>query len=185
MSDQTQPRRKRSFPRRLLRWGVRACVGVVALVLVAGATGWWMLRASLPQLDGQAQLTGLTNTVTIERDALGIPTIRAADWLDAVRAQGFVHAQDRYFQMDLTRRAVAGELSELVGEATVPNDAYQRMFRFRARAEQRLAQLSPDHRAMLDAYTEGVNAGLDALTTRPPEYSVRDQSRGHLSTRSL
>ncbi len=172
MSEQPQTlqRRKRSLPRRLLRWGLRACVGLVLLVLAAGAIVWWSLRASLPQLDGQRNLAGLTGTVTIERDAMSIPTIRASNWLDAVRAQGFVHAQDRFFQMDLTRRAAAGELSALLGEATISNDAYQRMFRFRARAQQRLAQLPSDHRAMLDAYAEGVNAGLAALTTRPPEY---------------
>src|SRR5687768_9443920 len=82
----------------------------------AAAGGGWLwfrgqLRASLPQLDGTHQRAGLDATVTVTRDALGIPTIQGASRRDVARATGFVHAQDRFFQMDLTRRRPAGELA--------------------------------------------------------------------------
>ena len=104
-------RPRRSLPRRIVRWTIRLCAGAVVLTLMALLAGWLVVRASLPTLDGRVLVAGLDASVTIERDARGIPTIRAASWLDAVRAQGFVHAQDRFFQMDLTRRAAAGELA--------------------------------------------------------------------------
>src|SRR5476649_540608 len=97
---------------RMLRWALALLiVGVLAL------TGWayLRLRASLPVLDGEVAVTGLSAAVTIERDALGVPTIRATQPTDLFRALGFLHAQDRYFQMDLLRRRAAGELSELFG----------------------------------------------------------------------
>ena len=83
------------------------------LVVLGGVGGWlWLrgeLRDSLPQLEGEIALPGLTEPVTIERDGLGVPTIRAANLVDLSQAIGFVHAQDRFFQMDLQRRSAAGE----------------------------------------------------------------------------
>jgi penicillin amidase len=148
---------------------------VSLLLLVAlGAAGWYYLRvrASLPQLDGAAQIAGLAAAVTVERDALGVPTIRGETRADVARALGWLHAQDRFFQMDLLRRIAAGELAELFGPRAVPRDRASRRHGFRPLAQEVLARLGPAHRAMLDAYTGGVNAGLAALGEPPFEYLV-------------
>lgn len=146
-------------------------VSVLAL-LVALAVGWFyfQVRASLPQLDGTAPLAGLGARVTVERDALGVPTIRGATRLDVTRAIGYLHAQDRFFQMDLLRRSAAGELSELFGAIALPRDRENRRHSFRRTAQQALARLSPAERATAEAYTAGVNAGLASLGQKPFEY---------------
>ena len=154
---------------------------IFALVLVglvlAGAVGvWTTVRASLPDLDGERALAGLGGAVTVERDSAGVPTITGRDRADVARALGFVHAQERWFQMDLLRRAPAGELSALLGEATWPTDSTLRPHRFRARAERVVAGLPPEQRALLDAYAAGANAGLAALGARPFEYLALRQA---------
>jgi len=108
--------------------------------------------------------------VTVERDAVGVPVIRAKTRLDGARALGWIHAQDRFFQMDLNRRAGAGELAELAGPWAVDYDRTLRFFPGRQWAEAALLGLDPEERAVLVAYTAGVNAGLDALGREPPEY---------------
>ncbi|MDO8543105.1 MAG: penicillin acylase family protein [Opitutaceae bacterium] len=141
---------------------------VIALLMV----GWfyWRMRASLPQLDGESRLAGLDATVTIERDALGVPTIRGQNRREVARGLGWLHAQDRYFQMDLLRRSAAGELAELFGKRVLPRDRATRMHGFRKLAEQVVAQLPATDRAILEAYAAGVNAGLAASPSRPFEY---------------
>ena len=89
--------------------------GLALLLVLSGGLFWWALHASLAQIDGRRTLPGLTAPVQIERDHLGVPTIHATNRLDATRALGFLHAQDRFFQMDLSRRVGSGELSELFG----------------------------------------------------------------------
>ncbi|HVS54113.1 MAG TPA: penicillin acylase family protein [Opitutaceae bacterium] len=145
------------------------------LVVLLIAAGFWFysrLRASLPQLDGTESVHGLGAAVTIERDALGVPTIRAQSRVDAARALGWLHAQDRFFQMDLFRRSAAGELAEVFGARAVPRDRAVRIHGFRALAQQVVARLPAEHRAILEAYTAGVNAGLAALGAKPFEYYV-------------
>jgi penicillin amidase len=144
---------------------------VLAALAVAGGF-WWLMRRSLPQLDGAAPLPGLSAPVTVERDALGVPTIRGATRLDVARALGYLHAQDRFFQMDLLRRRPAGELAELFGQSALPLDRDARVHSFRALARRALALLPPEQRALVDAYAAGVNAGLAALRARPFEYYV-------------
>ena len=154
----------------------RLLAGVLSLLALGGAgAGVWFyfqLRASLPQLDGISVVPGLAAPVTIERDALGVPTIRGDTRADAARALGFVHAQDRFFQMDLLRRHAAGELAELFGQAALEHDRTVRVYQFRALARTVFARLAPDERALLAAYAGGVNAGLHALRARPFEYIV-------------
>ena len=128
------------------------------------------LNASLPVLDGTLTLAGLAAPVTVDRDALGVPTITAASRDDAARALGFLHAQDRFFQMDLQRRQPAGELAALVGARALEADAYVRVHRFRRVARQAYERAEPAWRATLDAYAEGVNAGLRSLGAPPVEY---------------
>ena len=163
-----------------MRWFLRALLAVCGLLVVAAAVaGFWLrgeLRASLPRLEGQIALAGLLAPVEVHRDTLGIPTIRGANRRDVARATGFVHAQDRFFQMDLSRRRAAGELAALVGPAAVNADSDIRIHRFRAEAGRAVALLAAEDRAVLDAYTAGVNAGLDALGAFPFEYLVLRQA---------
>jgi penicillin amidase len=163
-------------PRPGRRAATRILAGLLGVpaVLILGAAGYgaWVLHASLPVLSGEAPLPGLSAAVDITRDAGGVPTLTAATRLDLARGLGFLHAQERFFQMDLLRRAGAGELSALVGGVALPVDRTRRMHRFRARAATVLAALSPDERALIAAYTDGVNAGLLALAHAPWEYTL-------------
>jgi len=153
-------------------------IAAAAAVLVLAALGavYGLLRASLPQLDGRIPHAGVGAPVRIARDARGVPTIEAADRVDLAYATGFLHAQDRFFQMDLARRLPAGELSELFGAVALDQDRRARLFRFRALARAVVAAASPAQRALLDAYTRGINAGLASLGARPWEYWVLRQA---------
>jgi penicillin amidase len=157
-------------------WTWYAAAGVLLLALLAALAGWLYLRASLAQLDGQRVAPGLQAPVTVARDERGVPLISAAKRLDAAYAMGFVHAQERYFQMDLLRRSAAGELAELFGPRALPLDKAHRLHRFRARAERALAAMAPADRAFVDRYVAGVNDGLDALSARPFEYLLTGTS---------
>jgi penicillin amidase len=156
--------------RRTRRRLVFTATGFVVFAAFSVGFALWKIRSSLPLLDGSLPLSGLAARVIVERDGLGVPTVRAASRLDVSRALGFLHAQDRFFQMDLLRRRSAGELAALVGGAAVSLDRDTRVHRFRSRAEIAVGQLSELDRELLTAYTEGVNAGLEALGTVPPEY---------------
>lgn len=145
---------------------------LLVLALLAAGAVWWRIRASLPPLDGTRPLAGLTTAVKVERDTQGVPTISGATRLDVARATGYLHAQDRYFQMDLLRRSSAGELAELFGSAAVPVDQNRRLHGFRSIARRALAGLSAEHRSLLEAYTAGANAGLAALAHSPWEYAL-------------
>ena len=129
-----------------------------------------VLTSSLALLEGTQTLAGLGNRVSIERDSLGIPTIQGSNRVDVARALGFIHAQDRFFQMDLLRRRSAGELAAIFGEGALPLDRRSRVHRFRSRAVRVLKTLSAPELAIADAYTAGVNAGLAALGGKPIEY---------------
>ncbi len=144
--------------------------GTLVLLLGLGIWVWTRARASLPREGGEVSLAGLDGPVTIHRDELGIPVIVATSLEDAVRAHGFVHAQDRFFQMDLARRATAGELAGLVGARAVEADAEKRRLQRRRAARQLLADLDAADRRLIEAYCEGVNAGLADLGGPPPEY---------------
>jgi penicillin amidase len=147
-------------------------LGVVlfALALFAALALWIAIDASRPALDGDLAVPGLTAEARIERDALGTATVRADSRLDAYRALGFVHAQERYFEMDLARRRAAGELAELLGPALIESDLRVRPHRLRARAAAVLAAMDATQREWLSAYVAGVNAGLDSLAARPWAY---------------
>jgi len=150
-----------------------AAAALALLAAVALGAGLWLrghLRSSLPRLDGAATVPGLAAAVTVERDDLGMPTIRARDRVDATRALGWLHAQDRFFQMDLLRRAAAGELAALAGARALPRDRQTRRHGFRRIATEVLARLDPADRALLEAYAAGANAGLAALGATPWEY---------------
>ncbi len=163
---------RRSVQRRLL--AALGLVGVGAVLAVAAAGLWLRARmlATRPRLDGSCPLAGLAAPVTVERDALGIPTVSGEGRADVARATGWLHAQDRFFQMDLLRRRGAGELAELFGRAALPLDRQARMHGFRGLAREALQRATPEQRALLEAYAAGVNAGREALGAKPWEYSV-------------
>jgi penicillin amidase len=153
-------------------WLGRGLVGVALLAAAAALSLWLLLRGSLAQLDGQVAVSGLHAAVTVTRDQLGVPTITGHDRQDVAYATGYLHAQDRFFEMDCLRRSAAGELAELVGPPALPLDRRRRLHRFRARAEAALKAATPAERALLDRYTAGVNDGLAALSVRPFEYAL-------------
>ena len=151
---------------RLLRIAV-----LLALVVVAGAYLW--LRSSLPVTEGTLTLSGTTAELRIVRDGYGIPTITAQNDRDAAFGLGFVHAQDRLFQMDLMRHYGAGRLSEWFGSRALDTDRSVRILGLYRAAEAQYALLSPELRAVFDAYAAGINAYL--ATRRgalPLEYLV-------------
>ncbi|HUP65264.1 MAG TPA: penicillin acylase family protein, partial [Thermoanaerobaculia bacterium] len=169
MSETPDLSRRRRLPGsvRIAAWTL-GIVLILALALLV--TGSFRLRGSLPALDGDLDLAGLSAPVTIERDSLGVPTVRASNRLDAARALGFLHGQDRFFQMDLLRRQPAGELSELFGGLAYDSDRTMKLHRFRYRAERAIETGSEPQRRILEAYTAGVNSGLTALDDLPFEY---------------
>jgi penicillin amidase len=153
--------------------GVLILLIVIAVAIIGGGLyARYELRASLPQLDGTAAVPGLSADVTVQRDALGVPTITGKTRADVARGLGFLHAQDRFFQMDLQRRQPAGELSGLVGPRAMEVDQDMRVHRFRSTAHHALELADPAYRTILEAYADGVNAGLKALGAPPFEYAV-------------
>jgi penicillin G amidase len=152
---------------RWLRWTLIVIAGCAVLGL---ALGWWAMRRSLPQIEGRVAAPGLAAAATLERDARGVPLISAATRADLAYATGFAHAQDRFFQMDLSRRLAAGELSELFGEVALKTDRRTRRFGFRGVARRVVESTPAAERAVVEAYVRGVNAGLAGLKARPWEY---------------
>jgi penicillin amidase len=127
----------------------------VLLVLVLGAVYWFAYRP-LPKTSGQI-VALISGPAVVERDALGVPHISAAQWEDAIFLQGYVTAQDRLWQMDALRRLAAGELSEVLGAATLELDREARGLRLRRVAEQHARTLPAGDRAVIAAYARGVN----------------------------
>ena len=159
----------------MLKWIKRLSLALLVLLLVAGGAGWWLLRGSLPRLQGELTLPGLSAPVSVQRDALGVVTIDAANETDMARALGYVHAQERYFEMDLMRRSSAGELAELIGPIALDLDKQHRVHRMRARVKQDLPAFAGEKLPQLQAYTDGVNAGLGSLSMRPWPYLMLRQ----------
>lgn len=159
--------------RRFFRRGL--LIVLVVVVICAAGLGVYIYRvldASLPTLTGTTRVAGLTSKVRIERDAAGVPTIHADNLNDRSFAMGYLHAQDRFFQMDLLRRVAAGELCELVGRGAIGVDKQNRLHQFRKRAQGVALAGNPEDREALNQYAAGVNAGLKSLTAKPFEYAV-------------
>ena len=148
------------------------------LALIIATAGTWIysqINGSLAELNGKETLYGLKQTTVIERDKQGIVTIKAQNRNDIALATGFVHAQERFFQMDLLRRNSAGELASLFGKIALNHDKKIRQHRFRDRARAILKQLPASQKSLLKAYTQGVNQGLRSLKTVPFEYLLLRQ----------
>lgn len=160
--------RQSSIPRLILR----LLPGAAALVLIALVAAWIWLRQSLPILEGDLETGVLQAPATIRRDTRGVALIESESRDSSAFALGFLHAQERFFQMDLLRRNSAGELSALVGNAALKHDRRVRVHQFRQRAERNVAALPRAQRQLLSRYVEGVNYGLEQLGAKPWEYAL-------------
>jgi penicillin amidase len=149
----------------------RVLAGLIILLIALLGGGYLYLRSSRPQVDGTIVVRGLGHAVTIARDADGVPLIIAADDDDAAFGLGFVHAQDRLFQMELTRRYGAGRLAEIFGPQALASDRQMRVLGLYRLAEAEVKLLSPPVRRTLEAYAAGVNAFLRTRRgALPPEF---------------
>ena len=143
-------------------WRVLGVIGLILILVVGGVAlyGVHTVRASFPVVSGEVTVDGLTAPVTVIRDDLGVPQLYADGLEDLFAAQGYVHAQDRFWEMDVRRHITAGRLSEMFGESQVTTDSFLRTLGWRRVAEQEIPMLSARSRRILDAYASGVNAYL-------------------------
>ncbi|MGA7149695.1 MAG: penicillin acylase family protein [Microbacterium sp.] len=156
--DAPPPRRSRRRALGITLFSIVA--GVVVLALVATGFLAYTVQRSFPQVSGEVAVAGLGDEVTVQRDALGIPTITATTAEDLFYAQGYVHAQDRFWEMDFRRHVTAGRLSELFGESQLETDRFLRTLGWRAIAEEEVEALDETTRAHYESYADGVNAYL-------------------------
>jgi len=148
---------------------------LIVLLIAGGLGGFFWLRTSLPQVNGSITLAGLDEPVEVYRDAHSVPHIFAESEEDAYFALGFVHAQDRLWQMEFMRRLGQGRLAEVLGEAAVDTDRFIRTLRLRDHAEAILENTNAEVRRALEAYANGVNAWLDTRAgALPPEFVLLD-----------
>ncbi|MGB3375112.1 MAG: penicillin acylase family protein [Microbacterium sp.] len=156
-----------AVPRRPLagRIGRIAFLVIAILVVLATAAAFfltWTIQRSFPQTSGEMVLKGLAKNVTVQRDDLGIPTITASSTDDLFFAQGFTHAQDRFFEMDFRRHVTSGRVAEMFGESQVATDKFLRTLGWHKVAEQEVEALDDTTRGYYDAYAAGVNAYLSS-----------------------
>lgn len=161
--------------RRALKWIGRGVGGLVLLALLVVWGAYFVLRNTVPAATGALQVAGLSAPVEIVRDKEGVPHILGKTLEDVHFALGFVHAQDRLWQMELQRRTGQGRLSEILGERTLNTDIFLRTLDLYGHAQRSLAKLPEDARRHLDAYAKGVNAYLERRTgllepRLPPEF---------------
>jgi len=133
---------------------------IVLIAIVLGAVGVYLVRSSFPRTSGEVKLSGLNFPIDIYRDGYGIPHIYAQTTHDLFFAQGYVHAQDRFWQMDFWRHIGSGRLSEMFGKSQLDTDTFLRTLGWARVAQQELVALPTDELAVLQAYADGVNAYL-------------------------
>lgn len=155
---------------RPVRVAAYVAVGLVLGLVVGLVVGVVLVRRPFPQTSGSVELPGLGADVRVVRDDHGIPQLYGDSLDDLMRAQGYVHAQERFFEMDVRRHATAGRLAEMFGEPALESDEMVRTMGWRRVAEQELALLKPATRSALEAYADGVNAYLDQHS--PSEIAV-------------
>ena len=148
----------------------RSLLALIVLVLLAAGGAYFYLQRSLPQTEGTLRLAGPHAPIEILRDAYGIPHIFARNTEDAAFGLGFVHAQDRLWQMEMSRRIAAGRLAEILGPAALPTDEFLRTLGIYRAAQATLAHLEPGTRRALDAYAAGVNAFIATRPVLPIEF---------------
>ena len=165
-----------------MKWIARVLLAGLAVLLLAGGVVSVHLLRGLPKLDGEVQLKGLSASVQITRDGSDVTHINASTALDAWRALGFVHAQERGWQMEFNRRVMRGELSEILGAATLDTDKLMRTLGIIGMAQQQLKGLSPAAQAALQAYSEGIQTAWQSGVVRPsPEFKLLSTQAGGLT----
>lgn len=147
--------------RRISKWLLWMVISILILLVIAVVVLNVYIGKSKPQIEGEISVGVLDDEVTVIRDEQGVPHIKASSDADLYRAQGFVQAQDRMFQMDLARRQASGRLAEVVGEAAVPTDQFFRTFSLREAAKASWEGYGPDAKQVLEWYAEGVNAYME------------------------
>ena len=151
------PARRRTVVRRTL-WSIGAVV--LAIIVIAALLASWTIQRSFPRYNGSVQVAGIGADVTVQRDARGIPTITAKTSADLLFAQGYVHAQDRFWEMDFRRHVTAGRVAELFGQSQVDTDKFLRTLGWHEIAEAEVEAMEPEIREYYEAYAAGVNAYL-------------------------
>jgi len=154
------------------KWVVSIVAFLAFITVIALAGLGWLRSAVVPDLDRDAEVQGLASPVEVWRDSIGVPHLWAKTEEDLYFAQGYVHAQDRLWQMEMLRRVAEGRLSELFGDRTVDADRFLRTIGLWRAAGAAEAELSPDERRRIEAYVAGVNAWIDGSRTLPPEFVV-------------
>ncbi|HEX6911451.1 MAG TPA: penicillin acylase family protein [Longimicrobium sp.] len=161
------PRRPRSWARRI----AYGAAGLVLLAVAALAGAWWYVGRTAPDYGRGAAIAGLAAPVEVWRDSLGVPHVWAGGEADLFRAMGYVHAQDRLWQMELFRRMADGRMAEVMGAALVPTDRFMRTLGMGRAAAETERTLDGETRALLQAYADGVNAWIrDHTGPLPPEF---------------
>ena len=158
--ESAPPRRRRSLARTIGLSVFGFVAAVTVLALIAAGVVLWHVQRSFPQLDGGIDVAGLEQEVTVFRDELGIPTVIAENTHDLFAAQGYVHAQDRFWEMDFRRHVTSGRLSELFGASQLGTDRFLRTLGWHGIAEAEFDALDDRTRGYYEAYAEGVNAYL-------------------------
>lgn len=159
------------MPRTSTRWPRRIALFLIALIALAAGGLAWYRQASLPVHEGSRSVPGLAAPVSIVRDAHAVPSIRAETEADALFALGYVHAQDRLWQIEFNRRIAQGRLAEILGPGALDTDRFLRTLGVHRAAQSIAANLDAETRALLDAYAAGVNAYLTTRTEAlPPEF---------------
>ena len=155
-----------------MKWLFRLAAAMFALSLVCAGAAYLYLRLSLPRVDGEIKLAGLSAPIEVQRDRYGIPHIYAQSLADAVYGLGFVHAQDRLWQLEMNRRIAAGRMAEILGPGALETDRFLRTLGVRRVAEANLRQIDPETRKLLEAYAAGVNAFLATDPVLPVEFLI-------------
>ena len=149
---------------------LRVAFAALVLIVIAAAGGYFHLRQSQPEEEGEVRLAGLAKPAEVLRDGYGVPHISAQSFADALYALGYVHAQDRLWQMEVNRRTAAGRLAEAFGEDALETDRFLRTIGIRRAAEANFKHLDAETQSLLESYAAGVNAFLGSKPVLPIEF---------------
>lgn len=155
-----------------MRWVRNLFLISILILVVVGGGGFAFLAGSLPKTSGTLKISTLQGPVSVVRDKFGVPTIHAQNRHDLYLALGFVHAQDRLFQMDLQRRLTEGRLSEIFGPRALNSDRTMRTLGLYRHALAGVEFASSEFKEVLDAYAAGVNAFLESGVQLPIEFTI-------------
>ncbi|APV51963.1 hypothetical protein BWI17_21210 [Betaproteobacteria bacterium GR16-43] len=155
-----------------MRFVLRGLLVLFIVVVLAAAGAWFWLQRSLPRVEGEVKVGAISATVDVVRDREGVPHIYAKSERDGWFAMGYVHAQDRLWQMEFQRRVASGRLSEFLGERSYDNDKLMRTLGIANLSHRIVEKLDANTRLSLQAYADGVNAYIGSDPPLPPEYAV-------------